>query len=101
MAPELIKGQLFQKGKSADMWALGCILLEMITGTALWDLGEDLGTKSIENPNFPNEFLSTANEAFDLGKYDPKLLCLARRLLHPDPIQRLTVEELFRKKIVR
>lgn len=32
MAPELHKGHLFQKGKSADMWAVGCVLLEMMTG---------------------------------------------------------------------
>ncbi|TNV79553.1 hypothetical protein FGO68_gene9858 [Halteria grandinella] len=99
MAPELHKGQLFQKGKSADMWAIGCILLEMLTGTALWDLTEDLGTKCLEDPNFTMNFISQ-NETL-VKKYDPKLISIAKRLLHPDPIQRLTVEELFRKKFVR
>lgn len=30
MAPELHKGQLYSKGKASDMWALGCVLLEML-----------------------------------------------------------------------
>ena len=50
MAPELHKGKLFQKGKSSDIWALGCVLLEMLLGTALWDLDFDLGIKGIEEP---------------------------------------------------
>lgn len=32
MAPELHKGQLHLKGKSADIWAVGCVLLEMLLG---------------------------------------------------------------------
>ena len=100
MAPELHKGHLYQKGKSADMWAVGCVLLEMLMGTALWDLEEDLGTKSLEDQNFTRDFISSNNE--DLSKkYDLKLLSIVKKLLHPDPIRRLTVEEFFKKKFVR
>lgn len=99
MAPELHKGHLFQKGKSADMWAIGCVLLEMLMGTALWDLPEDLGTKSLESPNYTRDLISDDPQI--TAKYDHSLISIAKKLLHPDPLHRLTVEELFRKKFVR
>ena len=98
MAPELHKGHLFQKGKAADMWAVGCILLEMMMGRALWDLPEDLGTKSLEDQNFTLNLISYEPQ---LEKYDAKLRSLSKKLLHPDPIRRMTVEEFFKKKYVR
>jgi serine/threonine protein kinase len=98
MAPELHRGQLFLKGKSSDMWALGCILLELLLMTPLWDLPEDLGTKSLEDPQYTREFIM--NHAV-LKLCDPQLISIMKRLLHPDPIQRMTVEELFKIKYVK
>lgn len=40
------------------MWAVGCLLLEMMMGKALWDFPHDFGTKSLEDPNFMREFIS-------------------------------------------
>lgn len=98
MAPELHKGQIYSKGKASDMWAVGCILLEMLLGTALWDLEHDFGIKSLEDKNFTRDYI-TNNE--NLQKYDFKLLSLLKKLLHPDPQCRLTVDEFFKKKYVR
>ena len=36
-----------------------------------------------------------------MKKYDPHILSILKRMLHPDPIYRLTIEEFFRKKFVR
>jgi serine/threonine protein kinase len=58
MAPELHKGQIYLKGKASDMWAVGCVLLEMLIGKPLWDLDFDLGTKSLEDPNFTRTLIT-------------------------------------------
>ncbi|KAK9031407.1 hypothetical protein V6N11_032789 [Hibiscus sabdariffa] len=40
MAPEVARGD--QQGFAADVWALGCTVIEMVTGTTPWpDIGED------------------------------------------------------------
>lgn len=39
------------------MWALGCILLELLLMTPLWELPEDLGTISLEDPQYTREFI--------------------------------------------
>jgi serine/threonine protein kinase len=71
MAPELHKGQLYLKGKASDMWAVGCILIEMMLGTPLWELPEDIGTKSLEDPLYTKNFII---EHPDLNGYDPQLI---------------------------
>ena len=77
---------------------MGCVLLEMLLATPLWELEHDFGTKSLEDQNFISHYIS---EHPDLKKYDPKLLSILKRMLHPDPIFRLTIEEFFRKKFIR
>ena len=45
-APELHRGSLYQKGKASDIWALGCLLIEMMMTKPLWEIdfgGGDLG----------------------------------------------------------
>mmetsp|Transcript_33418 Transcript_33418/g.32465 ORF Transcript_33418/g.32465 Transcript_33418/m.32465 type:complete len:128 (+) Transcript_33418:1041-1424(+) len=58
LAPELHKKKIYQKGKASDVWATGCILLEMVLGTPLWELDFDLGIKAIEDPNYLKDFIS-------------------------------------------
>lgn len=77
MSPEIIKGKLFQKGKSSDIWALGCVLLEMLTGSALWDLEFDMGIKSIEDPTYIHEYIQNNIPQ----KYDPKIKALLKKML--------------------
>lgn len=97
MAPELLKGQLYQKGKASDMWALGCILLEMCMGSALWDLHEDFAIKTIEEPHFINDYIAQNLPE----KYDPKLKSMLKKLMNPDPQKRLTIDEIMKKKFIR
>ena len=84
MAPELHKGLLFQKGKAADMWALGCVLLEMLMGTALWDISEEFGIKSLEDQNYTRDYIMSQYSTLK-KRYDPKVISLAKKMLHPDP----------------
>jgi serine/threonine protein kinase len=41
--------KLYLKGKAADIWAVGCVLLEMLLATPVWELDHDFGTKSLED----------------------------------------------------
>ena len=59
---------------------------------------DELGVRSLEDPSYTRELIASDSR---VAKYDPKLLCIAKKLLHPDPIQRLTVDELLKKKYVR
>ena len=97
MAPELHKGKLFQKGKASDVWALGLVLLEMLMGTALWDLDVDFGIKAIEEPLFIQDYI----QKHIPSKYDNQIKSLLKKLLNADPEHRLTIEELMKKKFIR
>jgi serine/threonine protein kinase len=81
LAPELHKKQLFQKGKASDVWSVGCILLEMLTATPLWELEVDLGIKAIEDPAYISEFIQSKVPA----KYDVKIKRILKKMMEPDP----------------
>lgn len=49
---------MHQKGKASDIWALGLILLEMMVGCPVWDLGFDFGIKAIEEPHFIYDYIN-------------------------------------------
>ncbi|RDX63055.1 Mitogen-activated protein kinase kinase kinase 17, partial [Mucuna pruriens] len=86
MAPEVARGE--QQGFPADVWALGCTVLEMITGKPPWHGGGDPAAAvyriafSGEVPEIPS-FVSEQGRDF-LGK------CLKR-----EPNERWSVEELL------
>jgi len=86
MAPEVARGE--EQGFPADVWALGCTVLEMITGKAPWHGGCDPAAViyrigfSGEVPEIPS-FVSEQGKDF-LGK------CLKR-----DPNERWSVKELL------
>lgn len=86
MAPEVARGE--QQGFAADVWALGCTVIEMATGRAPWaDVFDPVSAFyrvgfSDDVPEVPG-FLSKEGEDF-LGK------CLKR-----DPLERWSVSELL------
>lgn len=90
MAPEVARGE--EQGSPADIWALGCTIIEMATGMSPWpNVNSDPLSVlykiaySGELPNFP-VFLSTKAKDF-LGKClqtDPKSRWTAKQLInHP------------------
>ncbi|XP_062088311.1 mitogen-activated protein kinase kinase kinase 18-like [Humulus lupulus] len=87
MAPEVARGE--QQGFAADVWALGCTVIEMATGRAPWEDVLDpvsafyrIGFTD-DVPEIPS-YVSTKAEDF-LGK------CLKR-----DPLERWSVDELLK-----
>ncbi|PON52116.1 Serine/threonine protein kinase [Parasponia andersonii] len=86
MAPEVARGK--QQGFAADVWALGCTVIEMATGRAPWgDVFDPVAAVhriafSDDVPEMPR-FVSEEAEDF-LGK------CLKR-----DPLERWSVSELL------
>ena len=89
MAPEVVNGGA--STPAADVWSLGCTVIEMITGKVPWKVGEFEDASHVllriglgdQVPEFPEE-LSSLGKDF-LGK------CL-RRI----PEERMTCEELLR-----
>ncbi|XP_027338218.1 mitogen-activated protein kinase kinase kinase 18-like [Abrus precatorius] len=92
MAPEVARGE--EQGFPADVWALGCTVLEMVTGKSPWH-GVCDPTAVIYRVGFSGEvpeipsFVSEQGKDF-LGK------CLKR-----DPHERWTVEELLGHSFVK
>ncbi|XP_057505483.1 LOW QUALITY PROTEIN: mitogen-activated protein kinase kinase kinase 18-like [Actinidia eriantha] len=92
MAPEVARGE--EQGFPADIWALGCTIIEMATGESPWPNFYDPVSVlyrvgfSREIPEFP-DFLSDQARDF-LGK------CLRR-----DPKERWTAKELLKHPFLR
>ena len=42
MAPEMLKNGKLSYNLKVDIWALGCVLHELITGITLFDSGTDI-----------------------------------------------------------
>lgn len=77
MAPEVICQQIY--GKKADIWSLGCCVLEMLTGKTPWDNMENkiqafqIIGKSDNIPTFPQNISKTLEDFLLLCfKRDPK-----------------------------
>lgn len=96
MSPETVMDNV-QDGPS-DIWALGCIVLEMLTGEPPWGSNQDLTPDCIlrklgqgnETPKIPTE-LSISKEAKDFLKG-----CFVRK-----PMYRLTAEMLLNHPFVK
>ncbi|CAN8295532.1 unnamed protein product [Cochlearia groenlandica] len=72
MAPEVARGE--RQGKESDIWALGCTVIEMVTGSSPW-IGPDLTDPVLllyrvgylgESPTLPSSLTEQAKEF--LGK---------------------------------
>ena len=81
MAPEVLRGE--QYGRSADIWSLGCVIIEMSTGKPPWDAH-----------NLNNAFaliykIASSPRPPDIPTHiSPALKDFCTRLLQPDPKDR-------------
>nr|GMD22616.1 mitogen-activated protein kinase kinase kinase NPK1-like [Ipomoea batatas] len=81
--PECVAGKSYTAAK--DIWALGCIFVEMVTGQPMWQFGnkQELAMKiASTNPEIPEDLSSRAKSFLKM--------CLAR-----DPWRRWTAEMLL------
>lgn len=92
MAPEVARGE--QQGYPADVWALGCTVLEMITGKPAWH-GVSDPAAVIYRVGFSGEVPEIPGSVWEEGK-DFLSKCLKR-----DPCERWTVSELLNHGFVR
>ncbi|KAI9269399.1 kinase-like domain-containing protein [Sporodiniella umbellata] len=83
MAPELLREDY---NKSADIYSMGMLLLELATGLHLPGKGE--GWEMIR-------FGDLSNQEEALSKLSPELSQLIKRLLTPDPLSRPTIEDIL------
>lgn len=85
MAPEIIKGSKVGYGKSVDIWALGILLFEMLSGYPPFYDNEPIGIYKkiiagiIEFPRF----------------FELKVKDILRKLLNPEAPLRLGVKDVF------
>ncbi|XP_057432904.1 mitogen-activated protein kinase kinase kinase 18-like [Lotus japonicus] len=86
MAPEVARGE--QQGFPADVWALGCTVLEMITGKPPWR-GVSDPAAAMYRIGFSGEVPEIPSSVSEQGK-DFLSKCLKR-----DPDERWSVEELL------
>ncbi|KAF3453423.1 hypothetical protein FNV43_RR03863 [Rhamnella rubrinervis] len=89
MAPEVVRGE--EQGFAADIWALGCTVIEMATGRSPWLDIDNLVSAlyrigfSDDVPEFPGWLSEKANDFLSMClRRDPKERMTARELLkHP------------------
>ncbi|KAK4259029.1 hypothetical protein QN277_005406 [Acacia crassicarpa] len=92
MAPEVARGE--EQGFPADVWALGCTVLEMITGKAPWhDVSDPVSV--LYRVGFSGELPKIANGLSGQGK-DFVTMCLKT-----DPNERWSASELLKHEFVQ
>ncbi|XP_019196330.1 PREDICTED: mitogen-activated protein kinase kinase kinase A-like [Ipomoea nil] len=106
MAPEVAKGE--EQGFPADIWAFGCTVIEMATGSAPWqDMNDPVSAlyriaNSGDVPEFPRWFSDDAKEF--LGKCldrDAKRRWTAAELLQHPFLQSISSNSVTFKEFVR
>jgi serine/threonine protein kinase len=93
MSPEMMRGRAYGKGFANDVWGLGCILFELMTGNFMWEMDSVLGAMAMESTNFGEEVAECIGPNFS-----KQSISLIRRLLSPDPRNRPTLAFLLRKQ---
>lgn len=89
MAPEVARGE--EQGFAADIWALGCTIIEMATGGSPWTNVNNPASLlyhiafSGQTPEIPKFLSSQARDFLNIClRRDPKQRCSAKQLLnHP------------------
>lgn len=83
MAPEVARGE--EQGFPADIWALGCTVIEISTGTSPWPIG----TTTLHRIAFSGELPAFPAMLSDIGKD------FLSKCLRVDPNERWTAKELI------
>ncbi|CBZ51816.1 putative protein kinase (incomplete catalytic triad) [Neospora caninum Liverpool] len=99
MAPEILLDQKY--GKSADLWSLGCVLLELCSGIFMWELESPLALLVLDAENarhFLHEFIDNHVPHHVIGNGTRNLL---KMLLQPDPSERPSTAFLLRQRYFR
>ncbi|CAJ2658335.1 unnamed protein product [Trifolium pratense] len=91
MAPEVARGE--EQGFSADVWALGCTMLEMITGKMPWG-GVSDPAAVLYRIGFSGDMPEIPDSVSEQGKD------FLRKCLKRDPNERLSVIELLEHDFV-
>lgn len=92
MAPEVIKGDGY--GRKADIWSVGCTVIEMLTGSHPWPQMDNTWTaifhiaKTTTGPPIPDECSEEGRDFLNVCfQLDPKLRPVATELLHHPFVQ--------------
>jgi len=88
-APEVFKGDTYSE--KVDVWALGCVLGEMMSGSALF-AGDEADILDYIVDVLPDKIYT---EHFFNISYDEKAMSLLKKILVIDPKDRITVEQIL------
>jgi len=81
-APEVL--MTMQVGVSMDVWALGCVLMELITGQFMWDFPGSFAVLVLQEPSTTEKLLKKYNGNLKA----PKLVKIMKKLLNPTVSER-------------
>lgn len=95
MAPEMLSSSKY--GKPADMWSLGCVLYELVTGQFMWELDGILGAMVMKDSQAVQKLLKE-NLVASVGN---TITSLMKRLLSIRPEARPTITTCLRKKLFK
>lgn len=73
--------------KESDIWSLGVVLLNLVTGRSPWRKAQDVDPSYVKALSDPDYFQNTL-------PISPGVVCLAKRIFDTDPSTRLTIAEL-------
>jgi serine/threonine protein kinase len=88
MAPEMISGKAY--GKKADVWSLGCVLFEMMSGTFMSELAGNPGAMVLTEEEFVETMLQQIPTRFSQSSID-----LVRKMMHRGPNKRPSIDEVI------
>jgi len=88
MAPEMISGSAY--GKKADVWSLGCVFFEMMSGSFMSELPGNAGAMVLLKGGFVEALINEIPNRFSAGAVDLVRQCLSR-----DPNSRYSIEDVI------
>jgi len=95
-SPEMLLGGTIDSRK-ADVWGLGLVLYEMLTLRPVHEREGLLGAQALRNPRIMDVLAADV----PANRFDQRLVSLMRRLVHPDPDRRPSLEDVMRRKVLR